>query len=141
MSASRVLFIFIVFALVVAGLLMVVSNMTAQPIGNGTYNAYAGYNGNGTVANLVGSVGTVTVDGTNSMWTNSLVLNVGCEGTGTLNITNGGYVANRQGTIGQNTGSNGTVTVDGAIITADGPQSAKKFAEALVQALSAPAAK
>ena len=66
MSASRVLFIFIVFALVVAGLLMVVSNMTAQPIGNGTYNAYAGYNGNGTVANLVGSVGTVTTTETSA---------------------------------------------------------------------------
>ncbi|MCK4624708.1 MAG: PEP-CTERM sorting domain-containing protein, partial [Phycisphaerae bacterium] len=53
--------------------------------------------------------GEVTVDGNGSTWTNSGDLIVGCEGQGTLNITNGGVVSNTTGYID----SIGEVTVDG----------------------------
>jgi T5SS/PEP-CTERM-associated repeat protein len=64
-----------------------------------------------------GSNGTVTVDGAGSTWTNSRDLYVGYNGTGTLNITNGGKVnsgsSSYSSSIGCSIGSNGTVTVDG----------------------------
>ncbi|MBN2022265.1 MAG: PEP-CTERM sorting domain-containing protein [Pirellulales bacterium] len=40
-----------------------------------------------------GSKGDVTVDGTGSTWTTSKDLHVGCAGSGTLSITNGGLVS------------------------------------------------
>lgn len=67
------------------------------------------------IAKEVGSTGTVTVDGAGSTWTSSFRFRVGRNGTGTLNITNGGSVSNTSvGYIGVNTGSTGTVTVDGS---------------------------
>jgi T5SS/PEP-CTERM-associated repeat protein/autotransporter-associated beta strand protein len=64
-----------------------------------------------------GSTGAVTVSGTGSAgnpstW-NSGQLNVGAEGDGTLNITDGGLVTNSNGYIGEFTGSTGAVTVSG----------------------------
>ena len=48
-------------------------------------NSYLGYN--------TTSTGVVTVDGASSIWTNGGSLHVGCQGDGTLNITNGGSVS------------------------------------------------
>ena len=77
-------------------------------------NGGAVSNTNGFVGKNCG-VGTVTVDGANSTWTNSGELYVGAVAatTGTLNITNGGAVSNVNGVIGEEY-SAGTVTVDGA---------------------------
>ncbi|KAA3515568.1 autotransporter domain-containing protein [Agrobacterium rosae] len=69
-------------------------------------NAYVGNNADGT--------GNVTVSGAGSTWTNSNVLNIGgVDGTGTLNIKDGGLVENKYGYLGNNAGSAGTVTVTG----------------------------
>ena len=79
---------------------------------SGTVNCFNGYIGYG-----AGSNGTVTVSGPGSLWNTTAAFssfNVGINGTGTLNITNGGMVGNYQSTIGNNAGSNGTVNVDGA---------------------------
>jgi len=57
-------------------------------------------------------VGTATVDGVGSTWTNSGVVNLGFIGEGTLNVLNGGAVSSRSGLLGY--GGGGTVTVDGA---------------------------
>ena len=62
-----------------------------------------------------GSTGTVTVDGDSSTWTNtSSTLYVGYEGTGTLNVTDGGEVEDTDGYIGYFSGSTGSVVVNGA---------------------------
>ncbi|MBZ9868429.1 autotransporter outer membrane beta-barrel domain-containing protein, partial [Mesorhizobium sp. CA15] len=58
-------------------------------------------------------VGTATVDGAGSTWTNTGDLDVGEFGTGTLTISNDGTVSNDSGTIGAQAGSIGAVTVDG----------------------------
>ncbi len=65
-----------------------------------------------------GAAGEVTVDGTGSTWTNSTDLTVGFEGSGVLNITNGGAVSVNYmygySYIGRSSGATGEVTVDGA---------------------------
>ena len=59
-----------------------------------------------------GSIGSATITGTDSMWTNGGDLNVGLfSGQGTLNIENGGTVASSQAYIAQDSDSSGTVTV------------------------------
>ena len=60
MSASKVLFIFIVFSMVVGGLLLIVGNMTAQPLGTGTYGVYTNFTDNSTINRTMLAVGTVT---------------------------------------------------------------------------------
>jgi len=61
-----------------------------------------------------GSTGVVTIDGTDSIWTNSDQLFLGREGTGTMNIMNGGQVSNNsEGNLGYSSGSIGNVIVDG----------------------------
>ena len=87
----------------------------------------AGYSGVGTMSIFDGrviesvfgfigykssSLGEVTVDGPGSTWTNSNGLYVGHYGSGTLNITDGGAVSDRNGYIGGSR-STGEVTVDG----------------------------
>jgi autotransporter family porin len=71
--------------------------------------------GDGYIGYSVGSVCTAFVDGAGSTWTNTGYLCVGEEGTGMLNITNGGAVSS-SGTayLGRQSGSTGTVSVDGA---------------------------
>jgi T5SS/PEP-CTERM-associated repeat protein len=77
------------------------------------------------IARAPGSTGTVTVDGPGSTLTTGGpfqgFLNVGEDGSGTLNITNGGVVTHLAGTgsdrymdVGRNAGAVGTVNVDGA---------------------------
>ncbi len=61
------------------------------------------------------SDGLVTVDGAGSTWTSSNELFVGSNGSGTLNIIDGGvFISNSLVSIGSNPGSTGMVTVDGA---------------------------
>ncbi len=80
-------------------------DITAGGVVSNTSNGFIGYN--------EGVTGVVTVDGTGSTWTNSVSLQVGHIGNGTLNITAGGAVSNAVGYIGYNEGSTGVVTVDG----------------------------
>jgi T5SS/PEP-CTERM-associated repeat protein len=80
--------------------------------GAATIGAYA------VIGNLAGRTGAVTVDGSGSSLNVATYVHVGSNGTGTLEITNGGSVV--QGTesaspnfwIGRNAGA-GTVTIDG----------------------------
>ena len=73
----------------------------------------------GTIGNLPGGVGTVTVTGPGSSWTNVNSVVVGGQGTGTLIIQGGataedGTTVGSAGTsIGQSAGSTGTVIVSG----------------------------
>lgn len=59
-------------------------------------------------------VGTVTVNGTGSTWTNTNSLSVGIYGTGTLNIINGGAVSSAGGVLGSGSTGSGAVEVTGA---------------------------
>ena len=63
-----------------------------------------------------GVTGEASVDGAGSTWTNSgYDFNVGHEGSGTLNITNGGAISSEWGgVIGYVAGSTGIVNVNGA---------------------------
>ena len=61
-----------------------------------------------------GSTGRVTVDGTNSTWTNSSALFMGEYGNGSLSITDGGQVSNFEAYLGAYSGSTGNVTVSGS---------------------------
>jgi T5SS/PEP-CTERM-associated repeat protein len=69
------------------------------------------------VGNGVNGNGTVTVNGTNSEWSLLGNLDVGKNGTGSVDIENGGQVIDIRGNVGGSDGSgsagNGTVTVDG----------------------------
>jgi T5SS/PEP-CTERM-associated repeat protein len=60
-----------------------------------------------------GGVGTVTVSGAGSQWTNTSDLYVGYSGQGTLSILDGGKVSNTFGYVGTASGGVGTVTVSG----------------------------
>jgi T5SS/PEP-CTERM-associated repeat protein/autotransporter-associated beta strand protein len=80
----------------------------------------------GSIGDQAGSNGTVTVSGVNangtaSAWSNSSELYVGNNGTGTLNVQNGGQVTDTNGYIGTQPGSNGTATVTG--VSANGTAS------------------
>ena len=86
----------------------------AVTINSGSYlsskTGYLGYAATGS--------GTATVDGSGSRWIRSGNLYVGYNGSGTLNITNGGTVGNNSsgnygGIVGQSSGSTGVATVDG----------------------------
>ena len=71
----------------------------------------------GTIGNLVGGVGTVTVIGVGSSWSTAGSIVVGGLGIGTLTIQNGGSAqdgaSSGGGSVGQSAGSIGTVTVTG----------------------------
>lgn len=68
---------------------------------------YLGYYGN--------SVGTVSVDGAGSFWSNTAGLTIGEGGAGTLAITHGALVTSTGAiNIGSSAGATGTVLVDGA---------------------------
>ncbi len=60
-----------------------------------------------------GSVGSATVDGAGSVWTNESWFEVGYAGDGTLSVTNGGAVYSRGGIVGSASGSTGAATVSG----------------------------
>ncbi len=65
-------------------------------------NGFAGYN----------SMGSATVDGADSLWTNSGNLAVGSYAGGTVTISHGGKVSDQNGYVGS--GGPGSATVDGA---------------------------
>jgi outer membrane autotransporter protein len=65
------------------------------------------------IGNAPGTIGTVTVTGTNSLLASATDIEVGNSGTGTLNISGGGHVTGDRMDIGV-VGGSGTVTVDGA---------------------------
>lgn len=75
-------------------------------------------NRQGSVGSDIGGDGTVTVTGHDgagnaSTWTNTDFLYVGRQGTGTLNILDGGVVTDTSGYIGGSSGGVGVVTVSG----------------------------
>jgi fibronectin-binding autotransporter adhesin len=79
-----------------------------------------------TLGNAANSSGTVTVSGVNangtaSTWNNSLNLDVGELGSGTLNIEDGGQVSTDGGYLADGVGSTGVATVTG--VNADGKAS------------------
>jgi len=86
--------------------------------GTGTLNITNGGSVSNTSFGYLGSrragIGTATVDGAGSTWTNGHALMVGYGGTGTLNVLNGGSVSNIMVILGYEFSGNGTATVDGA---------------------------
>jgi outer membrane autotransporter protein len=92
-------------------------NLTVGANGTGMLTIQTGgtlADSSGTVGNLPGGLGTVTVTGAGSNWSNAGDVVVGGQGTGTLTIENGGTVnSGSGGSIGLLAGSTGTVTVTG----------------------------
>ena len=75
----------------------------------GTLSDFGGF-----VGNLPGSLGTATISGAGSTWTNSGNVVVGGQGTGTLTVENGGTLnSGGGGSIGLAVGSTGIVMVTG----------------------------
>jgi T5SS/PEP-CTERM-associated repeat protein len=77
-----------------------------------------GYSGMASIGDAAGSVGTVTVDGNGSTWTDNSEVYVGNQGVGTMNVTGGGKVSFGEGAssgayIAYAPGSTGVVKVDG----------------------------
>jgi T5SS/PEP-CTERM-associated repeat protein len=102
--------------------LVVGGNANSTPGGTGDFTvsnstaATAVTIGNDTVISASsGAVGTVTVTGGTSKWTNTKNVFIGGTGTGTFNVKNGATVNTNGNTfIGVFTGANGTLNVDGA---------------------------
>ncbi len=63
---------------------------------------------------FIGPDGNVIVTGTGSKWVGSGVMQVGSSGTGTLLVSGGGAVSDKNGSAGQIAGSRGNVTVTGS---------------------------
>lgn len=86
--------------------------------GGGTLNITSGATvsagGNTRLGNLPGGTGTANVDGLGSTLTSNNFVLVGREGSGVLNVLNGGSVSDLIGGIAIFEGSIGAVTVDGA---------------------------
>jgi outer membrane autotransporter protein len=95
-------------------------NLSVGSNGTGTLSIQTGIRTAGTLADSFGTVGnlgglgTVTVAGAGSTWSNAGSVVVGGTGTGTLTIQDGGTVnSGGGGSIGLAAGSTGTVTVTG----------------------------
>jgi outer membrane autotransporter protein len=91
-------------------------NLAVGPNGTGMLTIQTGgtlADSFGTVGNLPGGLGTVTVTGAGSSWSNAGGVVVGGEGTGTLTVQDGGAVTGGGGSVGLSVGSTGTVTVTG----------------------------
>jgi T5SS/PEP-CTERM-associated repeat protein len=67
----------------------------------------------GFIARFALSIGSATVSGTGSTWTNSGILRVGHIGNGTLSVANGGSVSSNFGYVSVGEESTSTVTVSG----------------------------
>ena len=98
------------------------NNLTVGANGTGMLTIQAGgtlVDQHGTIGNLPGGVGTVTVTGPGSSWTNVNDVVVGGQGTGTLIIQGGATAADGTtasstgGSVGLSAGSTGTVIVTG----------------------------
>ena len=91
-------------------------NLTVGANGTGMLTIVAGgtlADSFGTIGNLPGGVGTVTVTGAGSSWSNAGSVVVGGQGAGTLIIQDGGTVSSGGGSVGLSAGSTGTVIVTG----------------------------
>ena len=91
-------------------------NLSVGPNGTGMLTIQGGVelaNSSGTIGNLAGGLGTVTVTEAGSTWSNASSVVVGGQGRGTLIIQDGGTVSSGGGSVGLLAGSNGTVTVTG----------------------------
>ena len=72
-------------------------------------------NSTGYIGDNAGTSGVVTVSGSDSVWsTNTDDLYIGRFGTGSLSISQGGSVSNRNGILGRYATGSGQVSVDGA---------------------------
>jgi T5SS/PEP-CTERM-associated repeat protein len=94
----------------------IAQNLSVGPNGTGMLTIQAGGTLNtsfGTIGNLPGGLGTVTVAGAGSNWFNAGTVVVGGLGTGTLTIQDGGTANSAGGSVGLAAGSTGTVTVTG----------------------------
>jgi len=94
------------------------NNLTVGDGGHGTLTIESGSQvsmtaGQSIIPNSLGSLGEVTVSGSNSQWILADNLWVGLGGQGTLTIQNGGVVNSGGGSIGTNVGGVGIVTVTG----------------------------
>jgi len=92
-------------------------DMVVGGFGSGTLTVQNGATIDGARAfiaeNLTG-IGTATVTGAGSRWTNTNEINVGYDGFGTFNITAGGFVSTVTSTfLGVNSPGTGTATVSG----------------------------
>jgi T5SS/PEP-CTERM-associated repeat protein len=67
-----------------------------------------------TIADGIGTTGTVTITGASSNWTQTSGITVGNNGVGTLNVQSGGSLSTSAGTIGSGSGSFGTANISGA---------------------------
>lgn len=93
------------------------SSLTIGQTGTGSLTISDGAtvtNAMGTIGELAGSDGRVTVSGPSSTWENALPLTVGQGGKGQLNVADGGYVSAAELHIGQESGAEGIVNVSGA---------------------------
>jgi T5SS/PEP-CTERM-associated repeat protein len=61
-----------------------------------------------------GSMGTATITGVGSKWTNSSEIRVGVSGSGSLRVEAGGQVNSGYGYLGYNASATGTATITGA---------------------------
>jgi T5SS/PEP-CTERM-associated repeat protein len=80
----------------------------------GTYDGITVNTASGYLGLNAGSIGTATVTGGGSAWSNSGSLYVGREGTGVLTIASGGQVSNTGGILGSGSAASGTATVTGS---------------------------
>ena len=69
-------------------------------------------NSSGIIALDAAGVGSVTIDGAGSNWTQDGGMSVGFHGNGTLSVTNSGVLSSQDGFIGRFAGSSGNVTID-----------------------------
>lgn len=76
-------------------------------------NGQSFYSTTNYVGNLSGSTGTVTVDGSGSIW-NVGTLYLGYYGAGTATVSNGGTITGASVFLGYNAGSSGSLTVTGS---------------------------
>ena len=70
-------------------------------------------NSNVQIGNVAGTIGTFTINGSNSTFTGSSTITIGDSGTGILSVTGGAVVSGVTYIIGNSSTGAGTVTVDG----------------------------
>jgi T5SS/PEP-CTERM-associated repeat protein len=78
-----------------------------------SYKADSATGSSGIIGAQADGVGTVTVKGNGSLWTQDGALSVGWYGDGTLNVDSGAVVESADGIIGRLPGSSGTATISG----------------------------
>ncbi len=79
-------------------------------------------NGNATLGGIfnTNSIGSVEVDGAGSTWTNTGTVRIGNQGTGSLDITNGGSVTSANAILSSLSNPQASFTPSGAMVSIDG---------------------